>query len=434
MQKGYKIVEGKDSCRALKQWLGGNPEALLPVLGLVESCNLAVEEVISQLGRAAVEALLEASAQSVAGPRHQGRRGGEVRRHGSQMTAVRLAGRRLRVRRPRLRRRGKGKGAEVPIPALEAINGRKGTGRRILEILMRGVSSRHYGEVIDEMAGTAGVSRASVSREFIRHSARQLKRLAERRFDDADLLVIFIDGIGFGGHQAICAVGVDSQGRKHVLGISEGATENAESAAALLESLVQRGVDPSRRCLFVIDGSKALRAAVERVFGAQSPVQRCRLHKERNVCEKLPERVAEDVQCAMRAAYKLPYESALKRLSKQAEWLQRRHPKAAASPREGLEETLTINRLGLPLSLRASLGSTNLIESPFSGLKMRTRRVGRWRNGRMVLRWAASALLETEKNFKRIPGWKNLPLLKESLQAWNQEEAGNQFDRDEEAA
>ena len=213
----------------------------------------------------------------------------------------------------------------------------------------------------------------------------------------------------------ICAVGVDTEGKKHVLGIQEGTSENAATATSLLEDLVGRGVDPEQRYLFVIDGSKALRSAIGKVFGSSSPIQRCRRHKVRNVCQKLPEGLADQVRSVMKAAYRLLWQEGMARLRKQAEWLEGIHQDAATSLREGLEETFTINRLELSSSLRLCLGTTNIIESPHSGVRLRTGRVSRWRDGRMVLRWVASTFLETEKHFRRIQGYRDLWMLKAKL-------------------
>jgi transposase-like protein len=219
----------------------------------------------------------------------------------------------------------------------------------------------------------------------------------------------------FGSHHVLVAIGVDVEGRKHVLGVVEGASENAAAATRLLEDLVARGVKPGRRRLFVIDGSKALRVAIDAVYGASNPVQRCRKHKVRNVCDHLPKHLRDQTKAAMRAAYRLDAREGMARLRKQAEWLEGDYPSAAASLREGLEETFTVNALGLPPGLRRCLVTTNLIESPQSGVRQRTRRVTRWRDGTMVLRWAATALVETEKNFRKIMGYHQLWMLKSLL-------------------
>ena len=304
----------------------------------------------------------------------------------------------------------------MDIPAYEAMNAGEGVSRRMLEILMHCVSTRSYGEVVPEMAQTVGISKSSVSREFIEASEEELRKLCEQRFDEVEFLVIYLDGMVFGEHHVIGAVGVDAAGRKHVLGLVQGASENGAAVTSLLESLVERGLDPSRRYLLVIDGSKALRSAIRRVFGNRSPVQRCRAHKVRNVVDKLPEDLKDQVRSVMKAAYKLPWKEGMAKLKKQADWLSVHHPDASASLLEGLEETFTINRLDLSPSLRRCLGTTNIIENPHSSVRRCTRRVSRWRNGKMVLRWAASAFLATEKNFRRIQGYRDLWMLKAALE------------------
>jgi transposase-like protein len=213
----------------------------------------------------------------------------------------------------------------------------------------------------------------------------------------------------------LVAVGVDEKGTKHVLGLAEGASENQVVAGGLLEALVRRGLATDRKYLFVIDGSKALRAAIDAVFGTQNPVQRCRHHKLENVMGYLPKDLKEQTKAAMRAAFRLPAKEGMARLEKQAEWLEREYPSAAASLREGLAEMFTVNRLGLSPSLMRCLVSTNVIESPHSGVRLRTRRVCRWRDGKMVLRWAAAALLMTEQNFRKIMGYRDLWMLKAAL-------------------
>jgi transposase-like protein len=213
----------------------------------------------------------------------------------------------------------------------------------------------------------------------------------------------------------LVAVGVDAEGHKQVLGIAEGASENQAVAKGLLEDVVGRGVRTDGKYLFVIDGSTALRAAIDAVFGAENPVQRCRHHKLENVMGYLPEHFKDQTKAAMRSAFRLPAREGMARLEKQAEWLEREYPSAAASLREGLAEMFTVNRLGLSPSLARCLVSTNVIESPHSGVRLRTRRVYPWREGKMVLRWAAAALLMTEQNFRRIMGYRDLRMLKAAL-------------------
>jgi transposase-like protein len=360
-------------------------------------------------GRAAIQAVLGLSAQQVAGPRQQGKqRTGEVVWYGQQSGTVMLSDRKLAVHRPRLRQKGPGAGKEVEVPAYAAMQDQPRLSARMLDILMRGVSTRQYRSVIPEMADTVGVSKSSVSRQIIEASEAEVEALLGRRFDELKLVVIYIDGMVFGDHVMIGAVGVDAEGHKHVLAIREGATENATVVKELLEDLVARGVNPDQKRLFVIDGSKALRTAINAVFGSQHPVQRCRAHKLRNVMDHLPKDQKDQVKSAMRAAWRLDAKGGMARLKKLAEWLEREYPSAAASLMEGLEECFTINRLDVPASLHRCLATTNVIESPHAGVRMRTRRVCRWRDSGMVKRWMASALLATEKNFRKIMGYRDL--------------------------
>jgi len=400
---------------ALAEMLGQHSEGLLPLLDLVQELRVTLDEVFDVVGRVCVERVLHLSAEQVAGERHQGKRGGEIGWHGSQEGVVTLSTQKIRVRKPRLRKKSGGQGAEVAIPAYEAMQGDEGLREKLATAMLRGVSTRNYAEVIPQMAESCGISRSSVSREFIEASEEALKRLCERRFDEVDLLIIYIDGVHYSGHQVIMTIGVDRQGYKHVLGLADGATENAVVVKGLLEDLVARGVSPDRRRLFVIDGSKALRSAIDAVFGEGNPVQRCRHHKMENVIGHLPKHLKEEVRLVMKAAYKLPEGEGLSKLEEQADWLEKQYPSAAASLREGLKETFTINRLGLPASLRRCLGTTNLIESPNAGMRLRTRRVTRWRDGKMILRWAAAAYLETEKHFRRVMGYKSLWMLEAAL-------------------
>jgi transposase-like protein len=318
---------------------------------------------------------------------------------------VTVSDRKVRVKRPRLRKR---EGGEVAIPAYESLQTNAAFGQHVGELMMRGVSTRDYATVIGELAETTGVSKSSVSREFIEASTKALEALAHRRFDDVDVLVIYVDGVRYGDHHVIAALGVDTGGEKHVLGIEPGASENGEVVCRLLEGLVERGVDATKRYLFVIDGSKALRSGIRRVFGEKQAVQRCRLHKGRNVRAQLPDDLADQVASVMKAAFRLDAKAGRVKLENQARWLEKEYPGAAASLREGMDEMFTINSLGMPPSLARCLATTNIIESPFGTMQKPTRRVTRWRSGEMVLRWTATSFLAAEKTFRRIMGYKDL--------------------------
>jgi transposase-like protein len=401
--------QGKINEKQLASFLVKNGQGLLPMVDLIEQCQLACDELIDVTGRATIQAVLQLSAMEAAGgPPQQGkRRPSNVVFYGRQPGQVMLSDRKLEVERPRLRSKGP-RSQEVEVPAYAAMQNRGAMGERMLEILMRGVSTRNYKEVIPAMAETAGVSRSAVSRRMAEASEAEVEALLSRRFDDLKLLVIYIDGLIFGDYTMIGAVGVDSEGNKHVLGIREGATENSTVITELLEDIVSRGVDPKRQMLFVIDGSKALRAAINAVFGSHQPVQRCRAHKLRNVLDYLPKEQRAQAKSVLRAAWKLPTKEGMARVKKLAAWLDQQYPSAAASLMEGLEECFTINRLDLPPSLHRCLATTNIIESPHAGVRIQTRRVTHWQNGKMVLRWMASAFIRTEKRFNKIMGHRDL--------------------------
>ena len=421
MKKPYHILDSAKqqpvSPNELTRLLSQNAQLMLPLVELVEQCRGAVDEVIDVTGRAVIQAVLELSAQQVTGgelSQPGKKRSTDVVRWGRQPGRVQLSNRKLRVQKPRLRKRS---GGEVEVPAYAAMQDDERLGARMLDLLMKGVSTRNYAGVIGAMADTVGVSKSAVSRETIEAAEKSIDEVLARRFDELDLLVIYVDGLIFSGHTVLAAVGVDRQGNKHVLGLQQAATENT-AAEDLLTSLVERGISPKKRRLFVLDESKALRAAVRRVFG-EVPVQRCRAHKLRNVLERLPRAERDQAKAAIRAAWRLEAKDGRARLEKLAQWYEGDWPEAAASLREGLEECFTINRLGLPPSLHRCLATTNIVESPHAGVRQRTRRVTRWKDAAMVRRWAAAAFLDTEKSFRKIMGYKDLWMLDAVLHPTN---------------
>lgn len=420
-KKLYQIADKTDS-RKIAEFLSKDGQLLLPFLELICNTEQAVDELIDVVGKGAIEAVLLLSAQQVAGPKHPGKTHGDIGWHGRQHGVVSLSERKLRVEKPRLRKKGKGVGREVTIPAYEAMVMNSRLGWRILEILMNGVSTRKYKDILPQMAQTVGVSKSQISREFIIASEKQFKELCERRFDRTDILAIYIDGIQFGGCHVIVALGVDSGGFKHILGLREGSSENSRVATDLLNDIVERGIKPDRLRLFVIDGSKALRCAINAVYGPKNPVQRCRNHKVRNVLGYLGDDQKDQVRCAMKAAFSLDAVKGKQKLKQLAKWLEQEYPSGRSSLLEGLDEMFTINALGLPKSLRRCLGSTNVIESPNSGVRTRTGRVKNWQDHGMVVRWVAASLLDMEKRFKRIMGYQQLWMLDAKLKELAKEE------------
>lgn len=408
MKKTYHIVTraARESVAVIEQFCQTNGQILLPIVNLIQSASQVVETVIHEIGVQTLEMILLLSAEQVAGPRTPGKASGDIRHHGSQLGQIKLADRKVQVKRPRLRHKTEG---EVKIPAYETLRQDRGLSQHMLGALLRGVSTREYQEVLPEMAKTVGVSRSAISRQAIEASVEQLKELQERRWDKVEILVIYIDGQRFGAHLILSAVGVDVEGKKHIMGIAAGATENAAAVKELLTGLRDRGLPTDRKYLFVIDGAKALRAAIEEVFGAEQPVQRCRNHKLENVMKELPKEQHDQTRNLMRAAWKVKTsEEGEKRLEQIARLLEHDHQSAARSLREGMEDMFTLQRLQIPASLHKCMATTNVIESPHSGVRRRTHNVSRWRDSDMVERWVASAWLLTEKHFRRIDGYENL--------------------------
>ena len=408
MKKTYHIMTraAKESAAVIEQFCQSNGQILLPIVNLLESASQVVETVLHEIQMHSLEAILALSAEQVAGARTPGKAKGEIRHHGTQPGRVQFADRKVKLKRPRLRHKTEG---EVKIPAYEALRQDRGLSQYMLGALLRGISTREYQEVLPRMAATVGVSKSAISRQAIEASAEQLQQLRERRWDQVEILVIYIDGQRFAEHHVLSAVGVDREGHKHILGLESGATENAAAVKSLLTGLRDRGLPTDRRYLFVIDGAKALRAGIEEVFGADQPVQRCRNHKMDNVLKELPQEQQRQTRNLLRAAWKVgTVEEGEKRLEQLARYLEHDYESAARSLREGMKDMFTLQRLQIPESLHKCLATTNLIESPHSGVRRRTHNVSRWRDAAMVERWVASAWLLTEKHFRRIDGHANL--------------------------
>jgi putative transposase len=289
----------------------------------------------------------------------------------------------------------------------------------VLRRTVRGVSTRDYEGVIDVARDGFGVAKSSISRSFVRASAADVKALAERRFDGERFAVVMIDGVEYAGETMVVALGITEDGTKRVLGLRQGATENAAVCTALLEDLRERGLETGRPTLFVLDGAKALHAAVTRVWGKNAVIQRCQVHKRRNLKAHVPEKHWPELERRLSEAYhETHYATAKASLEGTARWLDRLNADAAASLREGLEETLTVVRLGMPGSLRRTLATTNPIESALSVTRRVTARVTRWRDGDMRRRWCVAGLLRAEEKFRRVKGHRAMPALLKALEVW----------------
>lgn len=293
---------------------------------------------------------------------------------------------------------------------------------RAYRALINGISTRTFAEGVGAFVEGYGLSPSTISRHMIAATARKVEELFTRPLGEIELAVVMIDGIAMGDHTVVIALGVDRQGVKHILSVRQGATENTEVVKGLLQELIERGISAEHPLLVVMDGSKALRRAVSDVFGMQTPVQRCTVHKKRNVLSYLPEQDRSWVSRRMAAAYEhADADKALATLHSLADQLARNHPDAAKSLLEGVEETVTVQRLGLPFELRRSLRSTNIIESANGGVRHRARNVTRWRGGSHIERWVAAGLLETEKKFRRIKGCRHMYLLGAALDQYKKQ-------------
>ena len=324
-----------------------------------------------------------------------------------------FAGQKVGVERPRVRTR---QGEEVQFDSYARLQHDGRRQRAVREGIVAGLTSRSYHRAVQSVLEGYGIEKSSVSRQFVQARAAQLKRLCEKKLDDLDLVAILIDGIHLGQQVLVVALGIESRGKKHVLGFWQGATENTTVVKELLEDLVARGLNSERRYWFVIEGAKALRAGIERVFGGRAEVQRCQIHKRRNVKEHLPKSAQRDTDRRIRNAYAMTdYTAAKAELEKIFRQLERINPSAARSLEEGLEETLTVHRLGVGTLLRQTPASSNPIESCFSIVEKVARNGKRWRAGNHALRWTATGLLEAEKKFRKGKGYRELELLQRKL-------------------
>jgi transposase-like protein len=387
-----------------------------PVAEVIAGVGEEIERLTGEAGLLIMKAVMDAEVESLAGPkgRHDPRR--QATRWTSQGGYVVLAGKKLNVTRPRVRTVA---GTEVGLRSYERFQSPARRTRSITRKLLNGISTRKYERAVEDFTDGYGISRSAVSRELIAATSGSLRKLCERRVDEIGrLVVLMIDGKEIDGECVVTALGVDSTGKKHVLGLVQGSTENSTVVQHLLDDLVERGLDTTQRMLIVLDGSKALRKAVRKTFGDGSPVQRCQVHKRRNVKEHLPPEYQAGADQRIRTAYAMKdFASAKAQLEKTVDWLEGINPSAAGSLREGLDETLTLHRLGLPVALRKSFETTNLIESAFSVAEEVGRRVKRWRGGDMRLRWTAAGLLTAEGQFRRVRGCKLMPKLLAALDA-----------------
>jgi putative transposase len=393
----------------------GLPPCVQETLGeLVNSAKEGLLALSVGVGLGVLAELMEEEVVDVVGPKGKHNPERSAVRHGHESGEVRLGGRRVQVERPRVR--SVDGGGEVPLCTYEHFADRDRFTRHVLEQLLAGVSTRRFERTREPVgaeveAYARSTSRSSVSREFVSRSRENLLSLMSRRLDDLRLAVLMLDGIELKGRCCVVALGISTDGVKLPLGLWDGSTENATVAKQLLSNLVARGLDLGQGVLCVIDGAKALRKAIDEVLGPV-PVQRCIRHKERNVLDHLPERDRPAVKQRLRRAWaRDDHERALAELNALAGELEHSHPGAAASLREGMAETLTVTRLAVKGSLKQTLQSTNPCESMIEIVRRTSRNVKRWQSGDMCLRWTAAGMLEPERQFRRIIGYRDLAKL-----------------------
>ena len=391
------------------------PERVQEALGqLVGAAKEGLLALSVGVGLGVLEELMAEEVDDVVGPKGKHNPERIAVRHGHEGGEVTLGGRRVEVKRPRVRT-ADGE-SEVGLSTYEHFAARDPLRRVVLERMLAGVSTRRYrrtqepvGEQVETRARST--SKSAVSRTFVERTREALGELMSRQLADLRLAVMMLDGLELKGRMMIVALGITTEGVKIPLGLWEGSTENATVATALLSDLVERGLDPEQGMLFVLDGSKALRKAVRSVFG-EVPVQRCLWHKERNVMQHLPERDRPPIKARLRRAWReTDYPRALEQLRVLADELERTHPGAAGSLREGMDETLTVIKLGIKGKLRRTLESTNPCESMIDCVRTTQRNVKHWSSGEMGLRWTAAGMLEAERQFRKVIGYTDLPRL-----------------------
>jgi transposase-like protein len=325
----------------------------------------------------------------------------------------------VKVRRPRVRDRS---GKEVSLESWEVLRDGDLLREWALNLMVLNVSTRKYGRAVRLPEGDLprvngdGTSKSAVSRRFVALSRKKMREWLDSDLSGLDLLVIQIDGLHVGDHVLVAAVGVDGNGDKHVMAVAEGATENTATVQALLDNLTGRGLDPGVPRLFVVDGAKALSAAIRNTFGVAAAIQRCQVHKGRNIIERLPDHLHAGVKKALRQAWDQKDADKAERLLRNlARRLEHEEPGVSGSILEGLDEILTVIRLGLPQELQRSLACTNIIENALGTVRLVSRNVKRWRNAEMALRWTATGLREAQKSFRRLKAYRQLPILRNAL-------------------
>jgi transposase-like protein len=417
MKKPYQI----EAQRAVKQLAAvaadGNPavQMMLPMAEMVGWLRRGVGELIRQAGLQLMDLMMQEEVRELAGERSQRQAERTASRWGSERGYCVVMGQKVPIQRPRVRTTDD---KEVRLGSYEMFHRGEPLTETVWEKLMLGLSTRNYDQAVRQFRQAYGLEKSAISEHFIEASRKKLKAMMERRLDKTRLCALLVDATPFQGQQMVAALGIDEYGRKMILGIRQGATENATVVGELLADLVERGLDFTQPRLYILDGGKALTAAVKKYAGESAVIQRCQVHKRRNVLDHLTEEQKPAVAKKLNAAYALEdYAAAKQALNTLHRELMDLNPSAARSLGEGMEETLTVHRLHLPLQLRKTMASTNVIESAFSIVEQVCKNVKRWHGGDQRERWVGSGLLVAENQFRRITGYKQLPTLIRELEA-----------------
>ena len=415
MKKQYQIEQQRAVQQFRRIATEQNPsvQLILPMADIAHLLQDGVGQLVRQAGLQLMHLVMEEEVKSLAGERHQQHEGRKAHRWGSEAGYCVVDGQKVPIRRTRLRNADK---REQRLGSYELFQRSGPLQIGVWDKMMRGLSTRNYGAVVKDFHNAYGIEKSAVSENFIEASREKVKQLMERPLGELRLCAIVIDGTPFKDRQMIVALGIGCDGRKMVLGLREGATENTAVVSALLSELVERGVDFSVPRLYILDGGKALPAAVRKHAGTAAFVQRCQVHKKRNVVDHLPEEYKADVKRKLQNAYSMTgYAEAKRALDLLHRELMDLNPSAARSLEEGMEETLTVHKLHIPDQLRRTLCCTNVIESAFSIVETVCRNVKRWRDGDHIERWVGSGLVVAERQFRKVIGYRQIPLLLSSM-------------------
>ena len=415
MQKRYQI----DKQRAVQQFrrlaTETNPDIqmILPLAGIAAMLQEGVGHLMREAGLLLMMGVMEEEVRHMVGERSVPNAGRQANRWGKEQGYCVVDGQKVPIQRTRVRDKDN---REVKLGSYELFQRSGPLEAAVWDKMMRGLSTRNYGPVVKDFASAYGLEKSTVSENFIEASREKLKELMERRLEKLNLCAVLIDGTPFKDRQMIAALGIGCDGTKTVLGLREGATENTAVVSELLSDLVERGLDFSTPRLYILDGGKALHAAVKRHAGESAFIQRCQVHKKRNVIDHLPQDHKADVKRKLQNAYAMAeYSDAKRALERLHRELMDINPSAARSLEEGMEETLTVHRLRVPEQLRRTLSSTNVIESAFSIVETVCRNVKRWRDGDHIERWIASGLLVAERQFRKVIGHREIPMFISSM-------------------